>query len=96
MLALGHPVAQDLGVRLRVGVVLWFLSWVPYGIILGLQGAAYTLAWAFEILLGLTGLGLAGSELAQAVKQSSWRHAPKIMWHAFLHGTDVTPEEPAT
>jgi hypothetical protein len=94
-------VVQDLAVRLRIGVLLWFLSWVPYGIILGLSGAAYTLAWAFEILLGFIGLGLVGSQVAQAIKETSWKRAPAIMWHAFLHGSDVensgstTPAEPA-
>jgi hypothetical protein len=39
-------------VKLRVGVVLWVLSWIPYGIILGSDGAALTSAWVFEILLG--------------------------------------------
>ena len=35
--------------RLRMGVVLWALSWVPYGVIMGLSGAQLTLAWTFVI-----------------------------------------------
>ena len=46
--------------KLRIGIILWILSWVPYGIILGLDGVWLTAAWTFEILLGLVGLALAG------------------------------------
>jgi hypothetical protein len=75
--------------ELRVGVVLWLLSWVPYGILLGLSGAWLTLSWAFEIALGVTGLALAGTEFAQAVKQQGWRGAPRVAWRALVHGKDV-------
>jgi hypothetical protein len=76
-------------VRLRVGAVLWFLSWVPYGIILGLDGAALTAAWAFEILLGIVGIALAGSEFAAAVKAEGWKRAPRVAWRALVHGKSV-------
>ena len=75
--------------RLRIGVVLWVLSWVPYGILLGLSGAWLTLSWAFEIGLGVAGLALAGTEFAQAVKQKGWRGAPRVAWSALKHGKDV-------
>ncbi len=75
--------------KLRIGVVLWVLSWTPYGIILGLDGAWLTLAWAFEITLGLVGIALAGTEFGQAVKTSGWKRAPGIAWHALIHGQDV-------
>jgi hypothetical protein len=76
-------------VKLRIGVLLWALSWVPYGLILGLDGAWLTLAWAFEISLGLIGIALAGGEFATAVKAKGWKGAPKVAWHALLHGSDV-------
>jgi hypothetical protein len=72
--------------RLRVGVVLWALSWVPYGVILGLSGWALTMSWLVEILLGITGLVLTGGEFATVVKASGWRHAPKIAFQTFVHG----------
>jgi hypothetical protein len=76
-------------VKLRVGIVLWLLSWVPYGILLGLSGVWLTLSWAFEVALGVTGLALAGTEFAEAVKQRGWRGAPRVAWRALLHGQDV-------
>jgi hypothetical protein len=76
-------------VKLRTGVTLWALSWVPYGLILGLTGVWLTLAWTIEILLGLVGIGLAGSEFGRAVKQRGWRGAPGVAWHAMRHGDSV-------
>jgi hypothetical protein len=80
-------------VKLRIGIILWALSWIPYGVILGLSGAALTAAWGFEITLGVVGLALAGTEFAQAVKAKGWKGAPKVAWHALLHGTDVEDAE---
>ena len=82
--------------KLRIGIILWLLSWVPYGIILGLSGAWLTAAWAFEITIGIVGLALAGTEFAQAVKAEGWKGAPKVAWRALLHGADVEDlESPA-
>jgi hypothetical protein len=39
-----------------VGIGLWILSWVPYGLILGLTGAWLTAAWTVEIVLGIAWL----------------------------------------
>ena len=72
--------------RLRIGVVLWALSWVPYGVILGLSGWMLTLSWTAEVLLGVSGIALAGSEFAQAVKQHGWRGAPSAAWRTLRTG----------
>ena len=80
--------------KLRLGVLLWALSWVPYGVILGLSGWALTLSWGFEILLGICGLALAGSEFAQAVKVHGWHGAPAAAWRAFRQGRSFD-DEPA-
>jgi hypothetical protein len=79
--------------RLRVGIALWALSWVPYGLILGLSGWAFTLAWAFEIALGLIGIALAGSEFAVAVKEHGWKGAPRVAWRALRTGETVAAAE---
>src|SRR3954447_11405789 len=80
-------------VRLRAGVAMWFLSWVPYGIILGLTGVWLTLAWTFEVLLGIVGIALAGTEFGRAAKENGWRGAPRVAWHTLIHGQD--PVSPA-
>jgi hypothetical protein len=62
---------------------------VPYGIILGLSGAWYTVAWVVEIALGLIGIAIAGTEFAQAVKAHGWKGAPGVAWRALLHGSAI-------
>ena len=79
--------------KLRLGITLWLLSWVPYGLILGLSGAWLTVAWTVEILLGITGLAIAGTEFAQAVKDRGWKGAPAVAWNAMIHGRDVEPAD---
>ena len=79
--------------KLRIGIILWALSWIPYGVILGLTGKALTAAWAVEITLGIVGLALAGTEFAQAVKAKGWKGAPKVAWNALLHGSDIEDAE---
>jgi len=68
---------------------MWILSWVPYGLILGLTGGWLTAAWTFEVLLGIAGLALAGSGFAQAVKEQGWKGAPAVAWHSLVHGKHV-------
>jgi hypothetical protein len=76
-------------VRLRLGVTLWALSWVPYGLILGVSGAWFTVTLAVEIVLGLIGIALAGSEFGAAVKQCGWKGAPRVAWRAMRDGHSV-------
>jgi len=75
--------------KLRLGVTLWLLSWVPYGVILGLSGAWLTMAWTVEILLGVIGIAIAGREFGQAVKRRGWKGAPGVAWQAMRHGSNV-------
>jgi hypothetical protein len=75
------------GLRLRAGVVLWFASWVPYGVLLGLSSPWLELSWAFEVLLGVLGVALAGSVFAASVKEAGWRHAPGVAWRTLLGRT---------
>ena len=79
--------------KLRLGIVLWILSWVPYGLIFNLSGASLTLAWAIEILLGITGLAIAGTEFARAVEDKGWKGAPKIAWRSLIHGQGIGASE---
>ncbi len=78
--------------KLRLGITLWILSWVPYGVIFGLSGVALTLAWTVEILLGIAGLAIAGTEFAQAVKDRGWKGAPAVAWRAMIHGQSIEAE----
>jgi hypothetical protein len=79
--------------KLRLGITLWLLSWVPYGLILGLSGAWFTVAWIGEIILGVTGLAIAGAEFAEAVKLRGWKGAPAVAWHTMLHGREIGADD---
>ncbi len=84
---------KDGRVQLRLGITMWLMSWVPYGLILGLTGAWLTFAWGVEFLLGVAGLALAGTQFASAVKERGWRGAPVVAWRAMLHGQDIGASE---
>ena len=79
--------------KLRLGIMLWISSWVPYGLIFGLSGASLTLAWTVEILLGITGLAIAGTEFAQAVKGKGWKGAPAVAWRSLARGQSIESGE---
>ncbi len=84
---------HDQFVKLRLGIALWLLSWVPYGLILGLSGVQFTIAWTVEILLGIAGLAIAGSEFARAIKGRGWRGALSTVWQSLLHGKSIEVSE---
>jgi hypothetical protein len=75
--------------RLRVGIALWLLSWVPFAVLLGATGTARLLIWGVQIVVGIIGVALAGTAFAAAVKLAGWRHAPAVAWSSFAHGTDA-------
>jgi hypothetical protein len=90
---MGVSICKDQVVKLRLGIILWILSWVPYGLIFGLSGASLTIVWTVEILLGITGLALAGTEFAQAVKDMGWKGAPAVAWSSLVHGQGIEASE---
>jgi hypothetical protein len=80
--ATGH----DAGVRLRLGVLLWLLSWMPVAVILDATGAERLLIWTVQVIVGLAGLAIAGSVFATTVRAVGWRHAPGVAWRSLVHG----------
>ena len=79
--------------RLRLGISLWLLSWIPIPILLGISGTGRYVIWGIQIGVGLIGLALAGSAFFEAVKQLGWKRAPAALGRALLHGDEkqVTP-----
>jgi hypothetical protein len=71
-----------------VGIILWLLSWVPIPILFGISGPARYAVWGVQIVIGLLGLGLAGSAFFQAVKDLGWKRAPAALGRALLHGAE--------
>jgi hypothetical protein len=72
--------------RLRLGIVLWLVSWIPFPIILGVSGKGRYLIWGVQFVIGAIGLVLAGSAFFDAVKHLGWKRAPRALVHALVHG----------
>jgi hypothetical protein len=77
--------------RLRVGILLWLLSWVPIPILFGITGPARYAVWGVQIVIGLVGLALAGSAFVEAVKQLGWKRAPAALGRALVRGDSRPP-----
>jgi hypothetical protein len=80
---MGHP-----AVRLRIGVGLFILSWLPVAQLVvwigGLDGdragEVRAAIWAIQALIGVVGLILAGAAAKGVVKGVGWRRLPKALW----------------
>ena len=85
--------------RLRVGIIIWILSWMPLptlivhtlhdnGHIQSDQATSLTYAvlWGIQIIIGLCGLWLAGKETLTLAKADGWRALPKKLWWLIWRG----------
>ena len=92
------PADDHRGVRLRIGIVLWLISWVPFAVIVGADAAERAAIWTAQVVIGILGLALAGTAFATMVKTVGWRHAPGAAWRTLLHGQTAivaaAPPEP--
>jgi hypothetical protein len=76
------------GVRIRLGVGMVVLSWLPIaqvvialGSVSGSHAEALRLAiWGVQIVIGLVGVVVAGKPTIDIVKQVGWRRAPRVLW----------------
>jgi hypothetical protein len=73
-------------VRLRIGVGLWLLSWVPIAVIVGATGSERLAIWTIQIIVGIAGLAVAGTAFAATVHAVGWRHAPAVACRSLIHG----------
>jgi hypothetical protein len=76
--------------RLRGGILLWLISWIPLALIFGVTGTFRYVIWGFQFAIGAAGLALAGSVFVATVKAVGWKHAPAAVWHAVLRGEAAT------
>jgi hypothetical protein len=85
--------------RLRLGIFLFILSWLPIAqIILAIahdhgkwtsdhaSQVCRLIVWTIQFIIGLIGVWLAGQVAIKAAKQDGWRHSPKKLWHLFWSG----------
>ena len=80
--------------RLRAGLALFVLSWVPVAQII-IWGAGITepragqfraAVWTVQFLVGFVGIALAGAESIRMARGLGWRRAPFALWTMFRTG----------
>ncbi len=89
-----RPHMSKESLRLRVGIILWVASWIPYAIIFGATGYWVPICWTIEIALGIIGIAIAGTVFGKTVKELGWKRAPKAAVQMFLHGAPPPATEP--
>jgi hypothetical protein len=72
--------------RLRVGIALWAVSWLPIAEIVHASPELRLTIWSVQIVIGIVGIALAGSSFVDAVKHVGWKRAPRALWRGFIHG----------
>jgi hypothetical protein len=89
-------------VRLRLGIVLIVLSWVPFAQVLidiardhghltsDSSASAFRLViWGIQVVIGLLGVLLVGKLAVEQAKRSGWRRAPRRLWRLFWRGSEA-------
>ena len=75
-------------VRIRIGVGLVVLSWLPIAqVTIWLTSPSGSQAdriraviWGTQIAIGLVGVAVAGRETIQIAKSVGWRRSPGVVW----------------
>lgn len=83
--------------RIRLGVGLVVLSWVPVAqVAIHLMGATGSAAdhiryavWSIQVLVGFAGVAIAGKETIDLAKSVGWRRLPRAVWRLM-----VSPDQP--
>jgi hypothetical protein len=91
------------GVRIRLGVGLVVLSWLPIAQVVialdslsGSQAEKVRLAiWGVQIVIGILGVAVAGRPTVDVVTRVGWRRAPRVLWSLLWRG-EVAPTATGT
>jgi hypothetical protein len=83
------PVVQaGRAVRIRIGVTLVVVSWLPIAQLAVWITAASghtadtirAVIWGVQIAIGFAGVALAGTETIKVAKSVGWRRSPGVIW----------------
>lgn len=74
--------------RIRIGVGLILISWLPIAQILIWASSASSdqadrvrlVTWSIQILIGVVGVAVAGRETVRLAKSVGWRRLPRAVW----------------
>ena len=67
-------------VRIRVGIVLVLASWFPIAWLISASSELRAVIWGIQIVVGLIGVAIAGSETIRIAKSVGWRKSPRVVW----------------
>ena len=94
--------------RLRLGLLLMALSWVPFAQILiyiahnndkltsSSSASTFRLVvWGIQVVVGLVGVALVGKLAVEEAKKTGWRKTPRRLWQLFRYGPDDSQEAEA-
>ena len=81
-------------VRLRAGLALFVLSWLPFAQVFiwagditePRAGQLRIAVWTVQFLVGLVGIALAGGESIRMARGLGWRRTPSALWTMFRTG----------
>ena len=81
-------------IRLRTGLALFVLSWVPFAQIViwtadmtePRAGQFRIAVWTVQFLVGIVGIALAGAESVRMARGLGWRRTPSALWIMFRTG----------
>ena len=95
------PVGQaGRAVRIRIGVTLVVVSWLPIAqLAIWITAASRDTAdairavvWGIQIGIGFAGVALAGTETIKVAKSVGWRRSPRVIWRLIrAPNTPITP-----
>ncbi len=85
--------------RLRAGILLVLISWLPIAQLLlyvahnnskltssQASDKFRTVVWGIQIIIGLIGVGLAGRVALDEAKKEGWKRTPALLWKLFWQG----------
>jgi hypothetical protein len=95
------PPTSPSGIRIRIGVSLVILSWIPIAQVViavgslsgsGADKVRLTI-WSIQVGIGLAGVAIAGRPTIDIVKRVGWRRAPRVVWGLLWRGEAATGAE---
>jgi hypothetical protein len=78
----GVPIPSAVGgaARIRVGVGLILVSWLPIAWLVSASADLRAVIWGIQIAIGLVGVAIAGRETIRIAKSRGWRNSPRAVW----------------
>jgi hypothetical protein len=87
--------------RVRLGVILYIISWLPFEPLVVIYAHHYHVAdgwklstiaililWIIQFTIGIIGIFIVGREVMKESQSYGYKKAVVNLWHIFLHGQE--------